>query len=71
MDMDGCGWVEMDADGCDRVYADGGTQNKAKRGTNASAMQYLVMHDHGKKITLVLGWQKNRTDIAISILLGG
>ena len=30
MDMDGCGWVEMDADGCDRVYADGGTQNKAK-----------------------------------------
>ena len=29
--MDGCRWVEMDADGCDRVYADRGNAKQGKK----------------------------------------
>ena len=30
MDKDGCGWMEMDVNECNRVYADGGYKTRQK-----------------------------------------
>ena len=50
-----CAWVMMDKDGCNGTCENEGTRNNTKICTNARVGQYLVTHDHGKKINLTLG----------------
>ena len=47
----------------------GGAQNNTKIYINGSARQYLVTHVHGNKTRLTLGWQKNRSERIIRIIL--
>ena len=61
----------MYADGNNGTFEHGGTQNNTKIYTNGSVGQYLVTHDHGKKIRLTLGLPKNKTERVTSIILGG
>ena len=39
-----------------------------KKSKNSKKYQYLTTHDHCAKIRLRLGWPKNRTERAISII---
>ena len=50
-----CACVMMDEDGCNGTCENEGTRNNTKIYTNARVGQYLVTHDHGKKISLTLG----------------
>ena len=60
----------MYVDGSNGTFEHEGTQNNTKICTNGSVGQYLVTHDHGKKISLTLGLPKKQTERVISIILG-
>ena len=60
----------MYVDGRNGTFEHEGTQNNTKICTNGSVGQYLVTHDHGKKISLTLGLSKKQTERVISIILG-
>ena len=49
----------------------GGRKTTQKICTNGRVGQYLVTHDHGKKIRLTLGLPKKQTETVINIILGG
>ena len=48
----GCKWVRMGVVGCRDT---GEQENKGERGTNSRSGQYLVMHDHCKKMRKYAG----------------
>ena len=68
MSADGQRSVWMGAVG---LVAWGEHEKFKKNSKNSKKYQYLETQDHCAKISLILGWPKNRTERAIIIILNG